>query len=160
MDVLKLLQIYFSGAIFWLKNGSYLQEQKPDIFYKKKKSHLPRDMAQEERDVVFFFFLNGARPRVSFFPVIRCSVHAMLFYSWMYLHKLFPAPQKAFPPLFKLYSINTSSGKPFLTLQCNSDAPRCPQNHLQILVTHYIVTYGLFFSLSSLKLLDPRLTEL
>lgn len=129
-------------------------------FIKKKKISPSQRYGTRRKGCCFFFFLNGARPRVSFFPVIRCSVHAMLFYSWMYLHKLFPAPQKALLPLFKLYSINTSSGKPFLTLQCNSDAPRCPQNHLQILVTHYIVTYGLFFSLSSLKLLDPRLTEL
>lgn len=30
----KLLQIYFSGAIFWLERGSYQLEQKPEHFSK------------------------------------------------------------------------------------------------------------------------------
>lgn len=53
----------------------------------------------------------------------------------------------------------TSPGKPFLTPQCTSDAPLCPQNHLCILVTNYIIAYGLFFSFCSLEDLDQDLAD-
>lgn len=64
-------------------------------------------------------------------------------------------PQKALPPSFKLYSSNTYTG----SQQCNSDVPQYPPNYLQTLVTHYTITYSLFFSLSSLKFLDQDLPD-
>lgn len=45
----------------------------------------------------------------------------------------------------------TSSGKPFLTPQCNADAPWCPQNHLCILVTNYIIAMAYFLVSAPLR---------
>lgn len=141
----------FSEAISWLKNGSYLLEQKPEPFYKNltfpeiwhKKKGIFFWMAPDQESVSQF--LPGHPSVLSTYAVVCLCVSA---------HAPSQFPKRPFLYHSELYSGTTSSKKVSLILKHSSKAPQCPQNNLCIEVTCYILTYGSFFSFPSCEDLD------